>query len=486
MQTAGPPELAPLSRPQPPRRRRWLWLVLGFAAFFVLAPVLAYFYFRWSTDRAIGALLAEIEAADPRWRMEQVLADRPPLPDDQNAGLVVENVHALLGRGGFSLGSKQNEELFDDYPPEARLNDAQRVVLRGVLTKHAKAVAEARRIKDLPRGRYAIDYSGNMLTVSLEPLQRSRTVVSLLQHDAMLRADDGKDAEAVDACRAMLNTGRAAGEEPFLISVLVRYAEEALAVYTLERVLAQGQPPDEALRAMQEALEMDATDEPLVWALRTERAGLHWIVEDLKHGTIPASQLISNGRPAATPADAFADTFLPLLLLRDEIELYRLMNRNVESAKLPTEKQAEAFRAVDDEIRASRRSPLVSLLMPATQKVSEAHRRTQAVIRAALVAVAAERYRLTHDRWPDSADALVKAGLLARVPADPFDGRPARLKRTPEGLVLYCVSFDGLDNGGVIERRNPLTPGTDLGFRLWDVSLRRQPPRPPAPRNDGE
>jgi hypothetical protein len=33
-----------------------------------------------------------------------------------------------------------------------------------------------------------------------------------------------------------------------------------------------------------------------------------------------------------------------------------------------------------------------------------------------------------------------------------------------------------------MNRKNLTAPGTDLGFRLWDVAKRRQPAPPPEPR----
>jgi hypothetical protein len=32
-----------------------------------------------------------------------------------------------------------------------------------------------------------------------------------------------------------------------------------------------------------------------------------------------------------------------------------------------------------------------------------------------------------------------------------------------------------------MDRQNPTPPGTDLGYRLWDVAKRRQPPVPSEP-----
>ena len=52
---------------------------------------------------------------------------------------------------------------------------------------------------------------------------------------------------------------------------------------------------------------------------------------------------------------------------------------------------------------------------------------------------AAEEYRLTHQRWPESLAQLVQAGLLANTPIDEFDGQPLRWRRTADGLVIYSI-----------------------------------------------
>jgi hypothetical protein len=70
---------------------------------------------------------------------------------------------------------------------------------------------------------------------------------------------------------------------------------------------------------------------------------------------------------------------------------------------------------------------------------------------------------------------------VSGVPADPWDGRPLRYRRLPDGAVVYSVGADGVDNGGHFDRKEPLAEGNDLGFRLWDVKSRRQPPPEPKP-----
>jgi hypothetical protein len=114
--------------------------------------------------------------------------------------------------------------------------------------------------------------------------------------------------------------------------------------------------------------------------------------------------------------------------------------------------------------------------MPAIMKVSEANRRGLGSLRSAYVAVAVERYRRDHGSWPDTLNALVP-NYLPALPTDPQDGAPLRFKRTPDGVVVYWLGLDGIDNGGKLNRLNYLAQGSDQGFQLWDVKQRRQPAR---------
>jgi hypothetical protein len=53
---------------------------------------------------------------------------------------------------------------------------------------------------------------------------------------------------------------------------------------------------------------------------------------------------------------------------------------------------------------------------------------------------------------------------LPRVPADPFDGKPLRLKRDGKDVIVYSVGPDGQDDGGT--RWDVTKNRGDLVFRL--------------------
>ncbi len=124
------------------------------------------------------------------------------------------------------------------------------------------------------------------------------------------------------------------------------------------------------------------------------------------------------------------------------------------------------------------------MLVPATAKVGGVHRRGQALMRCAMVGVAVERYRIKHGRWPAALADLCKDGLLPALPNDPCDGQSLRYKALADGVLTYSVGMDSTDNGGVLDRANPWARGVDLGFQLWDVTVRRQAPLPPRARRD--
>src|SRR5688500_6634540 len=152
--------------------------------------------------------------------------------------------------------------------------------------------------------------------------------------------------------------------------------------------------------------------------------------------------------------------------------MLRYMNRAVEIAKLPHQEQGEQLQELQNSI--PKTSFLVRMLAPALQKVGMAHVRSQAMPHSAQVGIAAERYRLKHQRWPESLTELTKAGFIAAVPNDPFDGAPLRWRRVKEGLTAYTVGYDKADNNGAINNSKIMDKGIDIGFRLWDLERRRQ------------
>jgi hypothetical protein len=131
------------------------------------------------------------------------------------------------------------------------------------------------------------------------------------------------------------------------------------------------------------------------------------------------------------------------------------MDAGIAAARLPY--QAAVARTSQPEPK----DPVNRLLTPVFTQARfkfETARMENGLLTAAL---ALRAYQVRNDAYPVSLDALVRDGILTRVPSDPFsqDGAaPVRYARTDGGgFRLYSVGPDGKDDGGraVEARRRP-------------------------------
>jgi hypothetical protein len=449
--------------------------------------VAGYIYLRAQAgNRQLAEAVAEADRLDPGWRLEDVEAHRRAVPPEANGALQVSAVTSVLPS---AWQDQQLDTSLQGLEPHLQLDAEQTARLTAELGKVQPALAEARKLAGFPYGRRPITYAADWISTSLAPVQKTRDVAWLLAHDALLRAQQGDIDGALLSCRAILNAGRSIGDEPTLVSQLVRIAIRSIALAKTERVLSQGEASADLLADFQKLLEDDEAQPLLLFATRGERAGFPLTIQQLKEGKHTLSKLTGGPKYQLGPID-FEKVLTPLFIgpvSGNQAALLRYMTRAVEIAKQPVEDQTDLLK--DLEATVPSQPLLVRLLVPAVTRVGEACRRTTAQVHCMIVLLAAERYRLAHGRWPESLEALVPE-FLPKVPTDPYDRKALRLRRLADGLVVYSVGPDGKDDGGHLNRQNLLAPGSDLGFRLWDVDQRRQPPLnpevgPPRPPAEG-
>jgi hypothetical protein len=158
------------------------------------------------------------------------------------------------------------------------------------------------------------------------------------------------------------------------------------------------------------------------------------------------------------------------------------MTKVIDAARGPMAEWDEGADVIDDAaVRGDDTWVLAGLMVPGVTKVMESVRRKQAIVRCAVTALAAERFRQKEGRWPERLAELTPE-FLKEAPVDPFDGTLLRIKRVEDGLVIYSVGPDGTDSEGEMDRKDPKREGTDLGFRLWDVGRRGLPSQNPDAR----
>jgi hypothetical protein len=466
--------------PQPRPRSQWrVVLLIGCLLLLPLGLLVAYYLERQgAADRELRDAIADTDRRDPGWRFEDLERQRPAIPDERNAAPQVLAVRKLLPTPWPSPSKEKPglDELLGDLEPQVQLNEEQLRELRAQLKAAQAALKKADHLADLPDGRYPLTWGLDFVSASIEHLQQSRLVANLLRFEAMRQAQDGDPDGACRSELALLNTGRSIGEEYTLIILLIRTSIAALATQTLERTLAQGEPTEASLAAVQQALEREEKETPAltVTAFRGERALAHRMMDAMERGELSLSSM--TGTPSF--GERLADVLNAGMVRHSHAVYLRYLMEAVELAKAPGPEQLarrkELLAAPED-----RRAWLAMLLIPAADKVLGSEWRKLAQLRCAITALALERYRKAQHHWPESLEALTPA-YLAAVPVDPYDGRPLRYLRLSDGVEVYSIGPDSVDNGGKIDRKNPQAEGSDLGFRLWDVARRRQPAPPPT------
>ena len=306
----------------------------------------------------------------------------------------------------------------------------------------------------------------------------------LLRYDAALRSQEGDADGALTSIRGAVNAGRSLYDDPTLIAQMHRYACCIIAFASLERALAQGEPSEAALLVMESLLDDEGSQPTFLIGVRGERALADKLMTAFRAGEVSTSQLveIAQGTGTAPPnvtgakiAGLDIDQELFSLSLRtgpaEHAAILEYLSRVVQIAKLPTEQHVA--RLNDLERTLANLPTVVQMLAGKMSRPAEQCRRIQALLRCAAAAMGAERYRRGHGRWPASLAALVP-DYLRSVPTDPYDGKPIRLSRRIDGIVVYAVGPDGRDDGGIIERKHFRITRADLGFQLWDPAYRRQ------------
>jgi hypothetical protein len=455
----------------------------------LLGGIAGIVYYVWSSEAELNAVIAELDRDDPGWLLEEIEAGRKMIPAAENSALHIKSVEVLLGTQSVITLAMGNA--FDDLKPQKRLTIQQAEYLKTRLQVLAPALTLARNLKDMPKGRYPIKYSPDFIGTLLPHVQTARSTANLLLWDAILRAHQFDGDGALESCLAVRNAGRSLGDEPFMISQLVRYACMNMTIVALEKTLGQSSftaASEPNLKRMQENLAKDAGHGVLLAGLRAERAGMHQLLQALAEGKIdPANYkakggpvklvfgLIGNNNTKSNPRNDLEAILLerfPGYLSRQHAIVLRFYNEMIEVAKIREEQTDDRLRALEEKIALE--PPILRALINVPCRFNEHEHRTRARLRCAIVGVAAERYRLAKSDWPESFAELISSGFLEAVPADPFDGKPLRMKHVADGLIIYSVGPDRTDNGGSLDPDEYTNAPKDIGFRLWDPDKRRQ------------
>ena len=378
-------------------------------------------------NRELTAAVQEAAATDPDWDWNRLNAARHRPADGKNGADMIPKVRDLLPAEWVrDVNAEPWEPNVPLTAPNIRYSSQAVADARRKLARAGAAIALARTLKDCPTGRRDLPLTPDVLSTPMRDTPHTRTVARLLRWDAILAAEDFDATRLTDDLLALLNTSRSVGDEPLLISQLIRVAVRRLAAEALERALAHVQLAPESLATLQAVWAADAEEPLLLYGVRGERAAYDVFLRNLADGTYVS---------ASGKSDDWFDNYTWWLargrLPRDRAYYLGWMNQAVAAAHLPPHQQFAAVKALPELVTDDPGIRFSLLILPAVEKVATATLRSTAEARCAVVGIACERFRQQHKHWPESLAELVPA-FISAVPLDPYRRRRRRGRaRTP-------------------------------------------------------
>lgn len=311
--------------------------------------------------------------------------------------------------------------------------------------------------------RFPIDLSAGFNTM-IPLTQETRQVARVLSLDAYVSAHDGKGARAIEDVKGIFALSNAMRGEPILISQLVRIAIFAVGCDTAVRLMPHCAWSDDDLKSLQSTTRSAQFKEEMARAFCGERAMCISGLDSMPLGPMRQTNARAMLERFQLSIDSFSGSW-PEVLERQQV--------------LGDELVTMAKSGVVNRVRMAG----VLELAPAILQASIAGARADARQKYLAVATAIERFRLKHNRVPETL-AEIEDLIADGVPPgtefpllDPFDGKPLRYRVEDKRILIYSVGDDKKDNGGDVEQvelpGQPVHQARDLG-----ISIERRGPMP--------
>lgn len=409
---------------------KYVWRALKFAGLFVGALVAVALvvggFVNWRSDVRFEQQLSQLRAEGQPVRISD-LAGKPIAPED--------NAVTYLRRAKDDLEAIQKEVgAAEDAAPQAdqeamdegRLTPALVGPVRAALEAYPAGVALVLRAADCRDYASPLDFTTDARTFQealLSQVGLSRAAVRVLNYRAMLLAAEGKPDESLATSIAMLRLTRHFDREPTMVSHMVALAYRGVYLPSVNRVLRTGAVSAAAHDALEEELKRHDLVEAAREALRTERAfGLtliHDMFADKRIGWLPWVKKYRS----------------------DYVDDIGQVIEVASSPPWPSAPREKFTTAVE------RSGTRVQLLAPGLQAMQDAVCRAQAQLRCLRILNVLTRSNLPADA---AEPKLTDLGLPADVLVDPYNGEPLRLKKLPEGWLIYSVGKNLKDDGGKV------------------------------------
>jgi len=442
------PEKLAAAPETPERKPRFRMGCTGFCVCMFILLVLAWVGVKMGSVRALNSAEDALRAAGEPVTWAEVVASIEPIPDDENAVLVLQSLlssppgwgrspagNVLVERSKTALGVRRSDETVKLM---RKCVDDDRASLT-VLHDAAKC----------PSGRWPMDPNLQVALTSMTHLAAARNWARFLSVETELHVSEGDGHAAALSVRAMRRLAASFDETPRLIDVLVRIAIATMCVNAAEDALGLTEMPADDLAMLRDEFAAEAEQLRMHTALRGERAHL---IRQATTGRRESFDMTDRSKVeyavhCIVPGVAEMDALVGLKHMSKLIDLQDLPPRD-RLAGVKTVLADVDFAACGQKIKAF--FYLTPHVIPSMGRVHEYLVRAKLRLHVARTALAVEQFRMERGDWPQKLTDLVPDYIDA-VPQDWFApaGTPLSYVRTTLGVRVW---LRGDDNAAGLSR----------------------------------
>jgi len=396
-------------------------------------------------------------------RLNQIA--RPDAPDNQNAWSQYQNAIDKYMEPNETLNEIFASTRLGKVPVSlASLSVNEQKAIDDWINRNEPAWAEYLTASNM--GHFWYDYNSGtadqdnqMLTaVLMLPLEKMKALSKLGIWKARLLMERGDIHNALDHCLAVIRTGRHLQVAPIILEQLVGISNSHMAHEEILHIIS-----DAKLTASQ----LTYVQNQLTAVYKNKYPALNFAIERLVHLDTVQRLFTDSGpgggrlRPNSWNKRSLRGVIATMTHAgrHKTLKEFNIIDDMVENdiRLTPWQLHTTKDKTAKDYLNSlpKVRYLIVHKLYISVNRASEMVWRSRALHEAILTVLALNRWSLQKGSYPESLGELVEAGLLERLPLDPYRDGPLTYKKQGDDFILYSYAGDFDDDGGHQTPKDP-------------------------------
>lgn len=384
--------------------------------------------FNYAAGRRVEWVLSQMKSEGAPLALRDL---EPQCPDSDNAAPIWKAAEALIQMDPERkvLGDAV-QDFFSGRPLDAGRNEQ----LRKIVGRQPRVISLIREAAAKPCFKYWDDWNKPFYSVKGPDAVKMIQSIRLLGIAAVLMAEGGQVAEAVEQCLAGMRFARGTLSHPTLINYLVAMADMKQLAVCLQEIVSGRDVPDALLKEILGELDVAPWREGLVRSLEGERLlAVEAVRGEIREGEFGNRVLSWVFRPAHKSGSVW---------------MLNAYGEYIAAASAPYFESQPLFDRIDREIKKlSPRYKIIAMLFPNLTTVMFKKATLEAVLETARIGIACKIHKNANGSFPENP-ALLSPGTLAKIPPDPFSGKPFIYRLQDTGFIVYSVGSNLKDDGG--------------------------------------